>query len=118
MSNNSIPFKSYSQNGEQKSLSNTFSKRFSLVNNLPLTYFFSKRLILCTLFTRYRYNILKPNLRKKCLASIFNPFYWHLLGIRILGNSVGQFSNDNDSQDFYRRNLKFVLKFKLGMSTF
>ena len=31
---------------------------------------------------------------------------------------MGHFSNDNNSHDLFQKNSKFVLKFKLGMSTF
>ena len=76
------------------------------MNNLPITYFFSKSLILVGLFSRYRYNILIPNLWKKRQTFIFTPFYRHIVGIRISDNSVGHFSNDNNSHDLCQKNLK------------
>ena len=118
VSKNFIAFKSYSQNEEQKSLFNTFSKQFSLVNNLPLTYYFFKILILSGLFSRYRYNIFKPNPWKICYTSICRPFYWHIVGIWISSNSMGNFSNNNNCHDFWWKNSKFVLKFKIRMSIF
>ena len=63
---NSLPFKSYCRNNDLRSRFNTFAKQLRIVNNLPLTYFFTPILILRWLIFRYRKNISKPNSWTKC----------------------------------------------------
>ena len=93
-----------------KTMINTFSNRFNLVNKLATNIFFTKNLILCGLISRYRKNILKPNQGKKHYTSIFMPFYRHIVGIWILGNSVEHFSNDNNFHDLYQKKIKIFIK--------
>ena len=89
MYKHSLPFKSYCQNGDRRSLFYTFWKQLWLVNK-PLTYFLPI-ILFCDEWSSdiekiFRIQIWEQNVRHPfCM-----PFYRHVIGIHISGNSIGQ----------------------------